>query len=170
MAEAPERLPVALLAAAGLAAASTLFLRPDPVLVWNASPSSPVGLYAVSHAERFRTGEFVIARLPAAIGRLAAHRHYLPAGTFLVKRVAAASGAQVCASGGTIAIDGRKVATRLARDRAGLPLPWWSGCRRLHGGEVFLLNPNVRDSFDGRYFGVTGAGDIVGKGIFLWPR
>ena len=44
-----------------------------------------------------------------------------------------------------------------ALDRARLDreLPAWQGCRRIADGDIFLMNPDVRDSLDGRYFGPT---------------
>ncbi|MES2136916.1 MAG: S26 family signal peptidase [Pseudomonadota bacterium] len=163
--------PTAVIAAAAvLALAGTPVSRPAPVLLWNASPSSPVGLYLVRSPARLKTGETAIAWPPSAARRLAGERHYLPAGVLLVKRVAATSGARVCARGKTIFVDGRAAAVRRSRDRAGRRLPWWSGCRRLRKGDLFLLAPDVPEAFDGRYFGVTHASEVIGAGRLLWQR
>ena len=54
------------------------------------------------------------------------------------------------------------------RDRRGRSLPVWKGCRTLRAGEVFLLNANVPDSFDGRYFGPVSATAITGRAEPLW--
>src|SRR4051794_27623250 len=82
-------------------------LPPPPRLVWNASPSAPIGLYAVSPGADFGTGNMVIAWPPANVRLLAESRRYLPLGVPLVKRVAAGPGDQVCASGTAITINGR---------------------------------------------------------------
>jgi type IV secretory pathway protease TraF len=42
-------------------------------------------------------------------------------------------------------------------------MPWWTGCRILNRDDVFLLNPDVPLSFDGRYFGVVDRSLIIGK-------
>jgi type IV secretory pathway protease TraF len=47
-------------------------------------------------------------------------------------------------------------------------LPAWKGCRTLRAGEVFLLNPNIPDSFDGRYFGPLSAAAITARAEPLW--
>src|SRR3546814_4149287 len=73
----------------------------------------------------------VIARLPDTVRLFAARRHYLPANVPVVKRVAAASGDEVCAAGARIMVNGRLVARRLDRDGAGRPMPWRSGCATL---------------------------------------
>lgn len=156
----------------GLAAAlaATLLVDPRPRLVWNASASAPVGLYAVGDRAEFVRGDMVIARVPVEFRMMAARRHYLPANVPLVKRVAAAAGDEVCAAGARVMVNGRLVARRLDRDGAGRPMPWWSGCTDLRSGEYFLLMADSPASFDGRYFGVSEAGDIVGKARLIWRR
>src|SRR3546814_4448174 len=88
----------------------------------------------------------------------------------LVKRVAAAAGDEVCAAGARVMVNGRIVARRFERDGTGRPMPWWSGCAELRPGEFFLLMTDSPASFDGRYFGVSDAGDIVGRARLLWRR
>lgn len=143
---------------------------PAPRLVWNATASAPVGFYWVSPGAAVRTGSTVIAWTPAPSRRLAATRHYIPENVPLVKRVAGMSGDRVCAVGGTILVNGRRVATRLIRDGQGRLMPWWSGCHTLAGGEVFLLMADVPSSFDGRYFGITKRSDVVGRAQLLWRK
>lgn len=157
---------------AGLAAAlaATLLAPPRPRLLWNASDSAPVGLYAVGDGAALARGDMVIARVPGEFRMFAARRRYLPANVPLVKRVAAKSGDEVCAAGARVRVNGRLVVRRLDLDGAGRPMPWWSGCAELGTGEVFLLMTDSAASFDGRYFGVTEAGDIVGKARLIWRR
>jgi len=141
-----------------------------PLLLWNASPSSPVGLYILSSPAGLRVGDMAVAWPPPRARRIAAARSYLPLRVPLVKRVAAVAGDQVCAIGSRILIAGRAVALRRAGDPSGRPMPWWSGCRRLKPGEAFLLSPARPLAFDGRYFGVTHAREIVGKARLLWGK
>ncbi len=142
---------------------------PAPRLVWNASASAPIGLYAVQPGSIAEPGDMVIARVPAAFRLLAATRHYLPLNVPLVKRVAAAGGDEVCAAGQEIFVNGRWIAERRLVDGAGRTMPAWSGCVRLHGRQLFLLM-DAPASFDGRYFGVTEGADVVGKAWLLWAR
>jgi type IV secretory pathway protease TraF len=159
-------------AAASLVTAltSTLLVAPRPALVWNASASSARGLYGVTPPARLRRGEMVVAWAPPGARRLAAARSYLPSAVPLVKPVAAVAGDQVCAIRERILINGRIAAVRRGRDPSGRPMPWWSGCRRLRTGELFLLSAGVRQAFDGRYFGVTDEREILGKASLLWAR
>jgi conjugative transfer signal peptidase TraF len=143
---------------------------PRPILVWNASPSSTVGPYLLNMRAAPRVGDMVVAWAPADARRLAAARHYLPASVPLVKRVAAVAGERVCARRQKIYVGGRLVARRRSRDPSGRPLPWWSGCRRLGPGELFLLSSGRPDAFDGRYFGITRRFELVGTARLLWPR
>ena len=153
-----------------LALAGTLLAPPRPRLLWNASASAPVGLYAVEDGAAPACGDMVIARVPGEFRMFAARRRYLPANVPLVKRVTAMAGDEVCAAGARLTVNGHIVARRLDRDGAGRPMPWWSGCAELRTGEYFLLMTDSPASFDGRYFGVSEAGDIVGKARLLWRR
>jgi len=148
----------------------TMVFPPVPRLVWNASASAPIGLYAVTLGVPIDPGDMVIVRVPDPWRMLAARRRYIPANVPLVKHVAAAAGDEVCALGQEIFINGRRVAQRRLADAANRPMPWWSGCVRLRGRQLFLLMTNSSASFDGRYFGVTDGAQVIGKVRLLWAR
>jgi len=148
----------------------TIAFPPAPRLVWNASASAPIGLYAVTPGATVEPGDMVIARVPDPSRMMAAERRYIPANVPLVKRVAAAAGDEVCALGREIFVNGTWVVERRVSDAKGRPMPWWSGCVRLHGRQLFLLMSDNPGSFDGRYFGVTDGGLVVGKARLLWAR
>lgn len=156
-----------LVGAAMVALAAPVVLDPVPRLVWNASASAPVGLWRIEPDARIFVGDYVLAEPPPAARRLAARRHYLPANVPMIKGVAAVSGDKVCAVGPWIQINDRPAAFRRTADRRGRKLPWWSGCERLSGGAVLLLNP-APDSFDGRYFGPIDEGAMIGRATPLW--
>lgn len=145
----------------------TLVWPPRPVLVWNASESSPIGLYRVDSPGAIARGDMVIAWAPREARRLAAERHYLPSNVPLVKRVAAGPGDRVCAAGEAVFVNGALVAHRREADLSGRPLPSWSGCFDLGQGYLLLLMPG-ENSFDGRYFGLTSARDVVGRARLIW--
>lgn len=148
---------------------ASMFWQPRPLLVWNASASAPVGLYAVTSSDHVRAGEMVIAWTPEPARALAAERRYLPSNVPLVKRVGAVAGDRVCAIGEAIWVNGRHVGARREVDGVGRAMPAWTGCRELMAGEYFLLMESP-DSFDGRYFGVTRREDLVGRAVLLWAR
>ncbi len=148
----------------------SIALPARPRLVWNATASAPIGLYAVTPGAIPRRGDTVIARVPASVRSLAASRRYIPVNVPLVKHVGGVAGDSICAAATVVTIDGRPVATRRAADGAGRPMPWWHGCHLLRPGEVFLLSPDVPASFDGRYFGVSRAVDIIGTARLVWAR
>ncbi len=155
------------LALVGLAA--PLVLDPPPRLVWNASASAPLGLWAITPGAAIQAGDSVLVEPPPAARRLAAQRHYLPANVPMIKTVAAVSGDEVCAVDAEITVNDRRVATRRLADRRGLKLPWWRGCQRLSRGQVLLINP-APESFDSRYFGPVEGGAIIGRARLLWRR
>lgn len=148
---------------------STVLFPPRPWLVWNASPSAPVGLYWIDRPRGIAVGDMVIARVPEPWRELAAERRYVPVRVPLVKRVAAAPGDSVCASGRSVFVNGAWAATRRLADGRGRAMPWWAGCTALRDGAMLLLMPDPA-SFDGRYFGPTERSDIVGRARLLWAR
>jgi conjugative transfer signal peptidase TraF len=160
----------ALTAAGILAVGITIVAPPRPRLVWNASSSAPLGLYSVSPGAAIEPGDMAITQMPPRYRMLAASRHYIPANVPLVKLVAAAAGDEICAHGTKIYLNGEHIATRLASDGKDRPMPWWSGCIRLRGRQLFLLMTESPASFDGRYFGVTDGDLVIGKARLLWRR
>ncbi|UKV13233.1 S26 family signal peptidase [Thalassospiraceae bacterium SW-3-3] len=136
-------------------------------LIWNASPSAPVGFYRmVSGAPQ--KGDFVLVRLPKPVSQLANSRHYIPANVPLVKRIAATARDHVCAHLHVILINGHAVARQLERDSSGRKLPLWQGCRLLQEGEYFLLMPEAPASFDSRYFGPVMRENLIGRLAPIW--
>lgn len=137
-------------------------------LVWNASASTPIGLYAVHPTGRLGLADLVVVRAPEPLASFLAEGGYLPRDAPLMKRVAALPGQHICRCGHTVSVDGVVTAEALDRDRLGRLLPTWQGCRMVGEGEVFLLNWQVRDSLDGRYFGPLPASSVVGRVVPLW--
>jgi conjugative transfer signal peptidase TraF len=140
---------------------------PVPRILWNASASVPVGLYAIGPAGKLQVGELVAAMPPAPLARFLAERRYLPLGLPLLKHIAALPGQIVCRDGAKVRIDGVLRAAARERDRAGRPLPVWGGCIVLGPDQLFLLN-DAPGSFDSRYFGPIGAATVVGRATPLW--
>ena len=160
-----------ILVTAGLAAAALVAptLRPvTPRLLWNASASTPIGLYLIRPDSAPAIGDIVAVAPPDALARFLADGRYLPNGVPLLKHVAALAGQTVCRTDAIVTIDGTPVASALARDRHGRALPVWQGCRTLGADEIFLLNPEIRDSLDGRYFGPLPLSAVIGIAVPLW--
>ena len=144
------------------------FVPIAPRLVWNASASAPIGLYTIDFDGPFDVTDLVAVDAPESLATFLAERGYLPKGVPLMKRILAVSGQTVCRSNLSVTIDGVDMGDALPRDRAGRDLPIWQGCRRIPAGEVFLMNWQVRDSLDGRYFGLTSTDQIIGHAVPLW--
>lgn len=155
---------------AALGATASAFLHPLPKFIWNASASVPIGLYAVHPAGKLDVTELVVVRPPADLARYLAERRYLPEGVPMLKRVLALPGQTVCRSDRTITVDGIAMGDALARDTRGRPLPDWQGCKRVSDGQVFLMNWQSADSFDGRYFGLLSRATIVGRADPVWTQ
>jgi conjugative transfer signal peptidase TraF len=139
-----------------------------PWLIWNASASVPIGLYAVATVIGVDAGDLVVVRPPEPLARFLADGGYLPRGVLLLKHVAALAGQTVCRIGRSVTVDAIAMGDALERDSRSRSLPVWQGCRVIGQGEVFLMNRRSADSLDGRYFGPLPAASIVGRAIPLW--
>ena len=137
-----------------------------PLLVWNASPSVPIGLYRPAYRPP-RTGALGILRLAEPYKAIAERRGYLKPGALLIKWVAAVAGDRVCRYGTLVTINGQLAANAQASDGAARPLPVWRGCTRLGAGQIFVLS-STPGSFDSRYFGPVDPTHIVGTATPVW--
>jgi conjugative transfer signal peptidase TraF len=156
---------IALLTASAL---SLTCLVHRPLLVWNVSPSMPIGLYRASLSKP-DTGDLVLIEPPSGFMRLALERDYLTRPVPFVKEIAAAAGDTVCRQGRAISLGGVAFAQAMDADAEGRPLPAWEGCRVLNKNEVFVLGSHA-GSFDSRYFGPIPRAAIVTSLVPLWTR
>ena len=145
-------------------------VRSDPFVLWNPSPSVPVGFYIVTPIDTLEVGALVAVRPPMPVETWLVDNRYVGRDTPLLKRIAALPGAEVCREGSAIQIDGEAIAEAQDRDRLDRPLPVWTGCRVLAEGQIFLLNAREPASLDGRYFGPLDADTIIGRATPLWTR
>ena len=139
-----------------------------PKLIWNASASTPVGFYTIDEPGPVAVTDLVAVDAPEPLATFLSDGGYLPRGVPLLKRVAALPGQRVCRTGLAINVDGVPMGDALDRDRRGRPLPIWQGCRLVANGELFLMNWQVGDSLDGRYFGPLPASAVIGRAIPLY--
>ena len=146
---------------------SVLF-RPAPRLIWNASASVPIGLYAERPSGALHVDELLVVMPPEPLATFLDERHYLPKGVPLLKHVLALPGQTICRSDRTITVDGVTMGDALDRDHLSRPLPVWHGCRVVAAGDVFLMNRRSGDSLDGRYFGPLPTTAVVGRADPLW--
>ena len=159
-----------LASAAGVLSLALTSAPSAPKLIWNASASVPVGLYAISAAVPLAVTDLVAVRAPEPIAGFLAERGYLPRGAALLKRVAGLPGQTVCRVEAAVTVDGIAMGEALERDRLGRPLPVWQGCRVVAPDELFLMNFDIRDSLDGRYFGPVARAAVIGRAIPLYTE
>jgi len=124
----------------------------------NDSPSEPPGLYVRGAGDLIQRGALVAFMAPPSAFPYADQRAGFLHRTPIIKAVAAMAGDHVCTVGGTLVINGVRLAPILARDAHGLALPHWTACRVLAPGEVFVFSGRVPNSFDSRYYGPVRAG------------
>uniref|UniRef100_UPI00215A7306 S26 family signal peptidase n=1 Tax=Escherichia ruysiae TaxID=2608867 RepID=UPI00215A7306 len=77
-----------------------------PRLIWNASASVPLGLYAVQPVGDLTLGDLVAVSPPEPLAQFITARGYVGPGVPLLKRVTALPGTRVCRTGTTITVHG----------------------------------------------------------------
>lgn len=154
------------LAVLGIAAASIVDWPTK--LIWNATASAPVGFYTVAPSDRIEVPELVAVMPPEPLDAFMVERGYVGRDVPLLKRVLGLLGQRVCRIGRAITVDGIEMGEALEHDRIGRDLPVWRGCRVIADGELFLMNWDVPDSLDGRYFGPIPASSVIGRALPLW--
>ena len=89
-----------------LCAGTSVVIHPATRLIWNATASTPVGLYRLQSVSPLHVGDLIVIRPPADIARMLARGGYLPLGVPLLKPVAALSGQSVCRICAAVTVDG----------------------------------------------------------------
>ncbi len=155
-------------ALSSLTLGTSTFVDPPKTLIWNASASAPIGLYAVDRTNDLAVTDLVAVIAPPLIAEFMADRGYLPIGVAMMKRVLALPGETVCRQGLDISVYGSTIGNARERDNAGRKMPVWRGCRRINDDEIFLMNFDVPDSVDGRYFGPFPRSSVIGRALPVW--
>ena len=163
---------IRVLGALSLAALCTASLvqivRPSvPRLLYNPSPSAPIGWYRLRPDVYAKRDDLVAALAPVSGAALALERDYFPPNIPLIKTVWAVSGQQICHLDGQVLVQGRPALIVLKHDVLGRALPSRSGCYELLKDEVFLVSNDVQTSFDSRYFGPVKRDNLLGRVEYL---
>ncbi len=150
----------------GVAVASFVSL---PIkFLWNASASTPIGFYDLDQQHDLKVGDLIAIMPPETLANFMVERGYIGRGVPLLKHIAALPRQEVCRTGHTVTVNAVPFGDALDRDRTGRELPVWQGCRRIADGDLFLMNADVRDSLDGRYFGPISARSVIGRATPLY--
>jgi conjugative transfer signal peptidase TraF len=157
---------IAAIAISGFAALVISELPKQPLIVWNASSSVPIGFYKIERRQP-RRGDLALVKLPSKIADWAVARGYLPSSAYLLKPVTAIGGDRVCRIGRAILVRSRFVGSTANTDAAGRAMPHWHGCRALKSGELFVAS-SAPDSFDSRYFGPVTSSNALGAASSIW--
>ena len=154
--------------AAAAIVGTTSFLSSPLKFVWNVSASAPSGLYIVAEPVGLEITDLVAIRLPERWQTFAVGRGYIGNGVPLLKRIVGLPGQRVCRNDNVITVDEVIMGHAREADHVGRSLPIWHGCQTIDQDEIFLMNWQVDDSLDGRYFGPLPASSIIGLARPLW--
>lgn len=137
-------------------------------LIWNETASAPIGFYTVEPGTRIEVSDLVAVMPPEPLASFMIERGYIGRDVPLLKHVLGLPGQRVCRIGRAITVDGIVMGEALERDRMGRDLPVWQGCQIIGPDQLFLMNRDIPDSLDGRYFGPLPASSVIGHAVPLW--
>lgn len=144
-----------------------IIIPPRPIILYNPSPSAPIGFYKLSKDEAPKSGFQVAAYAPEWARKMADERGYLPYDYPLIKSVMAVNGDEVCYHKSGVRVPNGAVIPVLVRDHSGREMPAMSGCIVLKSDEYFIASPDVQAGFDSRYFGPVKIENILGRVQYL---
>lgn len=147
----------------GIAVASVVPTAPK--LIWNATASVPIGFYRIAPSETLALNDLVAVMPPEPFAGFMVERGYIGRDMPVLKHVMGLPGQHLCRTGRYVTIDGIPLGEARERDSRGRSLPVWQGCRQLADGNIFLMNPQIGDSLDGRYFGPFPASSVIGRAV-----
>lgn len=137
-------------------------------LIWNRTPSMPIGLYWLDRGRRTLVRNALVAfPIPDAVRGLVHERRYLPDDAVILKQIVALPGDHVCIWGGAFIVNGVALGRVLDRDAAGRRLPQLTLCGAVGPGDVFVASNHPR-SFDSRFFGPVAISAVKGTVTLLW--
>lgn len=160
---ASRRAMLAVTSVAAVAMLSVPATASSAQIVWNLSPSAPRGVYGIERGG-WSVGDRVAVLPSQVLAADLAAKGVLQNGKLLIKRVAASTGDNVCRRHLEVSINDRVVAQAKTTGANGSLLPSWQGCTTLDDGQVFLLG-DTAESYDGRYFGITSATEVIGRAV-----
>ena len=150
-----------------IATSAEIAFPPKPLILYNPSPSAPIGFYKLNTDMPPSLGAQVAAYAPQWARKMADERGYLPYDYPLIKSVLAVSGDEICYHKSGVRVPNGAVIPVQVRDHSGREMPALSGCFVLKSDEYFIVSPDVQAGFDSRYFGPVTLTDILGTVDFL---
>lgn len=132
-------------------------------IVYQPTPSMPIGFYVVFPAKQFQRNDTVVFQPPEAFRQFLRIHHWAPDNGYLMKYVVGVPEDFVCNRYGILTVNDKKIANLYRFYEKSRPLPKKNFCQRLKKDQYLLMNPKVPRSFDGRYFGPINQKAILGK-------
>ncbi len=94
-------------------------------LIYNSSPSAPIGYYKIKAVSNLKRGIYIVVQTPPDFRLLAAKRDYLPLNVPLIKQVVGIFGDEICRYNESIFINKKLIAFALKQDSKKRLLPVW---------------------------------------------
>lgn len=133
-----------------------------PKVIFNFTPSIPLGIYMVTDKKSFVTGDVLVFAPPENVKTIVHNRKWLAAKRgYLLKPIVAVPGDFVCIENSHFYVNNFDFGEVKDQDREGRELPDYHFCGTVKSG-TFFVGVQARNSFDSRYFGPIKTTQILG--------
>ena len=138
-------------------------------LIFNATPSKPLGFYRLKKKDVFEQGDLVMFSVPAGIEELVRTRNYIPPKGHLMKNIIGGAGDTYCIHDQKFYVGDKLIGPIFATDSKNRPLPQHAaGCHKVPPEYMLIGIAEIERSFDSRYFGPVPTNTILGIAEPLW--
>ena len=142
-----------------------------PKVIFNFTPSIPLGIYMVKDKKSFVTGDVLVFAPPENVEKIVHDRKWLVAKRgYLLKPIVAVPGDSVCIENSHFYVNNLDFGEVKSQDKEGRWLPDYHFCGTVKPG-TFFVGVRAGNSFDSRYFGPIKTTQILGvaKNILTLP-
>ncbi len=139
-------------------------------LIYNTTPSIPVGIYRLHRDADTRpisVEDIAVYPIPESVIGLVEARRYIHPKNALIKPVVGERGDYVCTEGRAVVVNSSSYGRIREADSFGRPLPWFRFCGTVEDDVIFTFINDER-SFDSRHYGPIKRADIIGRATPLW--
>lgn len=130
---------------------------------YQVSSSMPRGFYWRYPAKHLQVGSEVIVNPPLFAKNFLLAHHWLPNNGWLLKKIMAQAGDEVCNLDGRLIINGRYYGPIYTQTLQGEKVPQQSFCDQLKPDQYWLMGISDDRSYDSRYFGPVKGEQILSE-------
>lgn len=130
-------------------------------MIYNGTPSLPIGFYLSHPCPEDLTGELVLFNMPKPYEDLALERGYIKRRQPQLKPVYVTGMVDMCDEKGLLKINDHSTVRLIHQDSQGRSIPMIEGCVTAQSTDIIVLIPELENSFDSRVYGPIARDSVI---------